>query len=289
VDFGIALRQADIVRLTQGTPIGTVGYMSPEQEKGEEVSATSDVFSLGVLLYECLAGVRPALGGYKPLGLHNEAIPPTVDALIQDSLNDDPGRRPPTAGQFSERLNAALRPHSSFTSTLSEGSLHEIQLALSGMTPPEFSSLPPGQRVLVITRLADLATVDQESLRRAVAALTTELVRVAHTIGGNGYEKVVTYAFEYGYEKWYGETWQGNPATRSALNDVSLICGEEAHALISNAALALVNTEALKDRAGWYFHDLRILLQNLLINPVCSADQAESIGLSLTQVNSLSH
>ena len=57
VDFGISLRQKDLERLTKGSPVGTPGYMSPEQDKGEELDQTTDIFSLGIVLYECLLRV----------------------------------------------------------------------------------------------------------------------------------------------------------------------------------------------------------------------------------------
>lgn len=52
VDFGISLNASNLEGLTGGTPIGTPGYMSPEQEKGEEITFSSDIFQLGILLYE---------------------------------------------------------------------------------------------------------------------------------------------------------------------------------------------------------------------------------------------
>ena len=58
-DFGIA-RATDEVPLTQtGTVLGTSYYLAPEQAAGREVTAASDVYSLGIVAYECLAGKRP--------------------------------------------------------------------------------------------------------------------------------------------------------------------------------------------------------------------------------------
>lgn len=289
VDFGIALRQDDVSRLTGNTPIGTSGYMSPEQERGDGVSAASDVFALGVVLYECLAGGRPAVGGYRPLGLHNEAIPPGVDTLIQAALDENPDKRPGSPRDFVDRLTATLRPHATFTSTLAEGSLHEIQLALNKMSPTDFAALPAGQRVLVTTRLADLATVDDEPLRRAVAALITELVRLAHPGDETQFQRLVTYAIDYGFKKQVGENWWGDGPTRSALNSASLVCGEPAHEVISSAVISLTEEQDVETRPGWYFHDMRGLLQNLLTNPVCGEDRATALGAALARINALSH
>jgi serine/threonine protein kinase len=289
VDFGIALNERDLERLTDGSPIGSAGYMAPEQERNEAVTRLADIYSLGIVLYECLAGVRPIVGGYKALGLHIEAIPPGVDSLVQEALSEDPRDRPQSAAEFAERLNETLRPHSSFTATLTEGSLLDIQLALSEIAPPDYESLPVGQRILILTRLRDLVSVDKESLRRAVAALVAELVRLAHDGPLSQYEIIVNFAFEYGYQKSYAQSWQGNGPTRTALNDVAVTCGRDPHSLITAGALKLANENDVASKPGWYVHDLRQLLQRLLTNPICADHDAESLGTALSDLNEKTH
>src|SRR5439155_24471948 len=65
IDFGLARRLREASRLTHtGSTIGTPGYMAPEQVRGERtLDARADVFALGCLLYECLAGVPAFAGG----------------------------------------------------------------------------------------------------------------------------------------------------------------------------------------------------------------------------------
>jgi serine/threonine protein kinase len=289
VDFGISLRQDDLSRVTGSSPVGTPGYMSPEQERGDDLTSASDMFSLGILLYECLAGVRPTVGGYRALSIHNESIPPSIDALIQEALRDEPDRRPASAKEFGDRLTEALRPHANFTAILAEGSLHEIQLALNKMDSVSFAALPEGQRILLVTRLIDLINVDEPRMRNAVAALLAELVRLAHETKPRNYADIVKYTFEYGFEKQYAEAWHGNGPAREALKAASLICGRDAHELIANEVLGRLPGPALVDKPGWYFHDLRILLQNLLTNPACSDEKAEPLGKALSTVNEVSH
>ena len=60
LDFGIARVEWAETRLTNmGAPLGTPGYMSPEQEQGVEIDARSDLFALGGVIYECLTGIAP--------------------------------------------------------------------------------------------------------------------------------------------------------------------------------------------------------------------------------------
>ncbi|MFI6079113.1 serine/threonine-protein kinase [Actinoplanes sp. NPDC051343] len=289
VDFGIALTEGDVARLTRGEPIGSAGYMSPEQERGEDVTATSDVFQLAIILYESLAGSMPPRGEYRSLVLHNASIPPAVDELIQQSLQQDSALRPQTAQEFGDRLIEALKPHRSFASILIDGSLQEICRALNDMSPNDFLSLPPGQRVLVVERLTDIVRVDDARLRPAATGLIAEMVRLSHTLPDGTYGKILPIAFDYGYEKQYGEKWHGNEDIRATLTSVSIECGDQAHSSISREALKLANEERLDARPPWFKRDLRNLLQGLLVNSLCTTELSSELGIAMSKVNELSH
>ncbi len=113
-DFGIA-QARDATPLTRtGMVVGTAQYLSPEQAQGMEVNAASDVYSLGVVGYECLTGGRPFDGTSQvaialahinrpPPPLPAE-VPPAVRLLIERALAKHPADRFPDGGAFAEAV-----------------------------------------------------------------------------------------------------------------------------------------------------------------------------------------
>src|SRR5439155_13539936 len=115
-DFGIA-RVADTVPLTQsGMVVGTAQYFSPEQAEGRTVNAASDVYSLGVVAYECLAGRLPFVAD-SPVTVAIMQIrdtPPPLPAdiplhvhhLVARARAKDPRQRVGTGGQLAVAVPA---------------------------------------------------------------------------------------------------------------------------------------------------------------------------------------
>ena len=124
-DFGIALAvsAAGGQRLTEiGLPIGTPAYMSPEQATGERgVDARTDIYALGAVVYEMLAGVPPftAPGSQamiarvltdepKPLVAQRRTVPHDLDAAVRTALEKLPADRFSSAEQFAAALSSAV-------------------------------------------------------------------------------------------------------------------------------------------------------------------------------------
>ncbi len=118
-DFGIA-RIADQVPLTAtGQVMGTVQYLAPEQASGQSASPTTDIYSLGIVAYECLVGKRPFTGESQvaiAMAQINDAPPPLpetvpvpVQNLVMAMLAKDPTDRPASAAHVSRAAQALRR------------------------------------------------------------------------------------------------------------------------------------------------------------------------------------
>ncbi len=119
-DFGLAAAKLDQTRITQeGQVLGTAAYMAPEQARGEEAVPQSDLYALGMVLYEMVAGRLPFTGDNvvafahhhihttpDPPSQHNGALPPGLDTLILHLLAKAPADRPASAATVREALEA---------------------------------------------------------------------------------------------------------------------------------------------------------------------------------------
>lgn len=217
------------------------------------------------------------IGEYKPLNSINEAIPPAIDDLVKDCLVDV-DQRLKSAHEFYQRLIKATRPHSNLSVVLSSGPLHETIAALTEQDENTFVNLPTGQRILILTRAKTLINKDDYRLRNPAATLIAELVRIGTRLPEKEYRFIIDNAFKYGFDLDYSERWTGNPKIRTEISSAAFVCGSKAHKTISESIIEFFDKDKLDGKEGWYLHDLRITVQNLLSNISCSEDVGEQLG-----------
>jgi len=183
MDFGIAKLAGTGVTKT-GMMVGTVHYMSPEQIRGTPLDGRSDVFSVGVILFELLSGCRPFGDGtatevlYRivhdpPLPLEGDlgACGPEVREVLGRALAKDPAARQPGAARLADELSHALAAHLRARDTVAPDALETVNVSRR--------LLKEGRVEESLQRLREVAEKNPESLeaRRALRVASREMTR----------------------------------------------------------------------------------------------------------------
>ncbi len=156
-DFGLA-KVAENLKLTaSGETIGTLEYMAPEQARGDSFM-TSDVYSLGVMLYEMLTGHLPFQGNNQatllyqhlhedppPLSKFNSNLPPEFDPIVRKAMAKDPAERYQTAGEIAHDLEEVARKHLFPGPAARPATPRAAVTPVPGaaVTPPPVEAVPP--------------------------------------------------------------------------------------------------------------------------------------------------
>jgi dienelactone hydrolase len=153
LDFGIAKQLGQTALTRTGTMLGTVAYMAPEQVTGRGVDNRSDVWALGVVLYEALTGRLPFSGEHEvaiahaivtetptPLRTVRADVPEAVDAIVTRALQKEPGFRFASARAFVDGVESLQRDRQRAT------------LGAAPIAPP--ATAPPRARFLLASAAA---------------------------------------------------------------------------------------------------------------------------------------
>jgi serine/threonine-protein kinase len=162
-DFGLVKAARRSTLTCEGTTMGTLRYMSPEQAMGRELDARADVYSLGVVVYEMLVGETP-FSGTTPYGMlhsviyeapppllqRNSSIAPGVESAVFRALSKDANNRFGTAGEFAQAVAVAAGTGAEMVVTTDA-----LREALLILTSPDGREYPIYRNGATIGRDAD--------------------------------------------------------------------------------------------------------------------------------------
>ncbi|MCC6299939.1 MAG: protein kinase [Anaerolineales bacterium] len=183
-DFGLVRLLDSTMHTTTGSVSGTPAYMSPEQSRGEKVDKRTDIYSLGIVLYEMLAGAVPFQSDttFGMLMKHINEPPPKIDGISSDlqaildrTLAKDPSMRYESAGALANEFLAVFNGQ-----TISPGTIHIAQLARKAAEeagkpktlPPESSFLRRFRIGIEIVIAVGLAIILFQLVRPANVGVT---------------------------------------------------------------------------------------------------------------------
>jgi serine/threonine-protein kinase len=211
-DFGIA-RASEQTRITQvGSVVGTAAYLAPEQARGDEATPSSDVYSLGVVLYQFLTGRLPYEGAslaelavrqQSEQALHpnsyNDAVPQSVGDAVLVSLDSDPAHRFAAAGELADALRRGLQGESPAPTAATRVLGGEDQTAATRHMPrtrtqrrPQRKPVPPrGQPPEKEGRRRSASSVARNVLAAIVVLLLAAVVALIVVLAsGGGSDKI---------------------------------------------------------------------------------------------------
>lgn len=220
LDFGIAKEETSHGLTQTGGVVGTPNYLSPEQLRGGKASPQTDVWALGVLLYEMLTGRLPfqgdSLGGlvlritseaFEPPDSLNPAVPKAVSKIVCKCLEKDPAHRYRSVGELVSAVSSAIDNRKGPAPSLTEAIKKTIAIARPPASPPHSSdpiaasdvSTAPGGRdfpigivaaiggagLLIVVLIAGLAFWAMSGDANAAASNAAQAANASHPPGGN--------------------------------------------------------------------------------------------------------
>jgi serine/threonine-protein kinase len=183
-DYGIAKMIGSTSLTSPGTVVGSAHYMSPEQAQGQDCDVRSDLYSLGIVLFECLAGVVPFEGDTTVTVLvkHISApvpsiralrpnLPPAIEPMLARALAKQPQDRYEMGVSFAEDLQSALAPgRSTLAATEVVASAAVLSETVLSETPPPATTPPTVETASPATTSPTVETAPPQDTAPTTAA-----------------------------------------------------------------------------------------------------------------------
>jgi serine/threonine protein kinase/Tfp pilus assembly protein PilF len=210
LDFGLATIQGGEQLTKTGSTLGTIRYMSPEQVQGKQVDHRSDLFSLGVVLYELITGRTPfekdnegatlqsiTQDNPEPLSRYKSDIPDELQRTVSKLLEKDPSMRYQTAGGVLSDLKRLTAPTQSSIAPIKTKQKSSLPLVIGGFVviallavvgmkywprgeSAQVSSIKTERKMLAVLPFENLGNAEDESFSDGITdAITSRIAKIS--------------------------------------------------------------------------------------------------------------
>jgi hypothetical protein len=155
------------------------------------------------------------------------------------------------------------------------------------MTADDFSKLRPGQRLLLLGKFFDVLASKDAGLLTARREFLRVLPKITIHLPKEDFQKIVGPSLDHGFEVEYEFNRAGDERIREALNAASMAVAQPNHAAMCDELIAWVNARNLDSRPGWFYHELRELVEHLMANPVCEDSHASQLAVLRQKIGAL--
>jgi serine/threonine protein kinase/tetratricopeptide (TPR) repeat protein len=204
IDFGLAKLVGGMNLTMAGSTLGTLAYMSPEQLRGEDVGPAGDIWALGVMLYEMLAGFPPFRGEFEaavmysianedpaPIGKFRDDLPPYIVELLSAILQKDPGKRPASMDDVARALRGQLSfGHPSSGVTVPKGATAAGPAVVPRSLPRQWWLYVAGALALVSAGIFVYSLLNPSSKHHISPGLSKSIAVLPLTMAGEAVESL---------------------------------------------------------------------------------------------------
>ena len=204
-------------------------------------------------------------GGYEPLNIHSELIPPAIDELVRKCIAEKTLRLK-TAVEFRKAFGEALQGHGTLSEVLGAGQLHEVVGTIAQMSPAQFMQLTAGQRMLILQKCNDVVADTDRRLAVARVQFLSVMTPLGIHLPAADYKPIIGPAIGHAFGA-QGETARalghGQPLIRDALNVAATHVESDNHHVLVESLLDWLKNVDLKTQRPGFFHSLRLLTPSL--------------------------
>jgi hypothetical protein len=168
---------------------------------------------------------------------------------------------------------------------LAHGRLHELAVSIEALSASEISDLPPGQRDLLVSKIADIVSSDDPSLQYPSERFLELLLIKGIFLPEEDYRDIALPAISWAFERVFDDGRLGRGTLRAALEEAAFIARGPVYKVLCGEFILFLKTARFDDKENWYLQAIREVIMALMANLSCGEEESKELNSSLRVVN----